>query len=398
MNKSQHKLKKQVCPACGESKEYPERQETCGSVCARLLKIRGAAEEIREDNESEISSQLRHLFLKSRHQLSIDDVADLLRVPVRAIWRGVEELRKSGKNVIALQHGLLIWSQHEREAEKHVIELSHSYSDYAGDWLKFGACGDQHLGSKYERLDVNEALYDIYANEGVTAVFNTGNWIEGEAGRMNYSDVAIFGVDDQIDYFIQNYPQRKGITTYFVAGDDHEGWYQKKGRLSIGKLAEYKAREAGRKDLVYLGYMEADISLKTRLGVSWLKVMHPGGGSAYAESYTCQKIAEAFQEGEKPHVCLVGHYHKMGYGFHRGIHMVQTGTGQDQSSFMRKQKIKAAVGGAMIHLHQAPTGEVNRFRPEFFPFYDRDFYTKKRQFDSCRKNPARDYAELLKAA
>jgi len=111
-------------------------------------------------------------------------------------------------------------------------------------------------------------------------------------------------------------------------------------------------------------------------------VMHPGGGSAYAESYAAQKIAEAFQEGEKPDICLLGHYHKMIYGVHRGIHMVQTGTCEDQSTFMRKRKIKAVVGGTLIELHQAPEGHINRFKPEFFHYHDRQFYAKT---DKSRK-------------
>ncbi len=44
---------------------------------------------------------------------------------------------------------------------------------------------------------------------------------------------------------------------------------------------------------------------------------------------------------------------------------------------MRKQRIKAAVGGAMIEMHQAPEGHVNRFKPEFFTFFDRKFYAPK---------------------
>lgn len=247
-------------------------------------------------------------------------------------------------------------------------------------WFAFGACGDKHMGSKHARLDVLDALYDMYESEGIKIVFDTGNYIDGEA-RFNFNELDVYGMEAQVKHFVKRHPKKAGMVTYFVAGDDHEGWYQQKLKMSIGAYTEMIAREMGREDLRYIGYMEADIALKAARGSAILKVMHPGGGSAYAESYTQQKIAEAFGEGEKPHVCLIGHYHKALYGYHRGIHCLQTGTTQDQTSFMRKKRLKAAIGGWIVRMHQAPSGVINRFSPEFFSFYGRDFYKNRRQFD-----------------
>jgi predicted phosphodiesterase len=326
-----------------------------------------------------LETKVKAFLKKNGYKATIVDLANYADCSPKAVEAALSSLKSKSLNFSVRPSGNVEW----REAPvPGGHQIFHNMKNYAGGWMKIGACGDQHLGSNYERLDVNESLYDIYAREGVTQVFNTGNWIEGEAGRMNFADVKVFGLDDQIAYAVKHYPKRKGITTYFVAGDDHEGWYQKKNRIVIGAHFERMAREAGRTDLVYLGYMEADIELPAKFGKSFLKVMHPGGGSAYATSYAPQKIAEAFQEGEKPHICLIGHYHKMDYGYHRGIHMVQTGTGQDQSSFMRKQKIKAHVGGTMLEFHQSPYGEINRFRPEFFTYYDRNFYANRRNFDT----------------
>ena len=333
-----------------------------------------------------IDDKVKAFLRKREYSSNVIDIANGLDVSPARVQSSIESLRLSSINFTILPNGSVKWL--DVPPAGGLISIKHSASDYDGGWRKIGACGDQHLGSNYERLDVNEALYDRYAEEGITQVFNTGNWIEGEAGRMNFADVKVHGMDDQIAYAIKHYPARDGITTYFVAGDDHEGWYQKKARITIGAHFERMAKEAGRNDLVYLGYMEADVKLEAEHGEAFMKVMHPGGGSAYATSYAPQKIAESFQEGEKPHICLLGHYHKMDYGFHRGIHMVQTGTSQDQSSFMRKQKIKAHVGGALIEFHQSPYGDINRFKVEFFTFYDRDFYANRRSFEtSGRKTP-----------
>lgn len=313
-------------------------------------------------------------------KLSLEKLCDELDVSPKSANQVIEKLVEDGHNVLVELNEFKL-SPHVPIGHRHeALQIKHNLKNYSGGWRKFGACGDFHFGSRHERLDVISALYDLYEKEGVTEVFHTGNWVEGEA-RFNYSDIHVWGLDDQIDYALKHWPVKKGITTYFVAGDDHEGWWQQKTRLIIGKHLERKAREIGRTDLVYLGYMEGHVELKSKHGLAHMLVLHPGGGSAYATSYAPQKIAEAFQEGEKPDVCLIGHYHKMDYGYHRGIHMVQTGTCQDQSVFMRKQKIKAHVGGTLIELHQAPEGHVNRFKPEFFTFHDRGFYgDKKRNF------------------
>lgn len=362
---------KKVCPTCQKEKLIPKDRTFCSPACAYP-----ATPKTIETPEGLAAAILAALKKKP---LSMEELSAAVDRSLATVGKAVRELRGKGHAIHDLGGKHSLNSEVRPNAEAPLIV--HNKSAYDNQWRKFGACGDNHLGSKHERLDVLNALYDLYEAEGVTEVFNTGNWIEGNL-RLNFHDVKIFGMDDQIGYFIEKYPQRKGITTYFVAGDDHEGWWQKAERIEIGKYAEYKARDAGRTDLHYLGYVEADIELKAQNGSAWMKVMHPGGGSSYATSYAPQKIVESFQGGEKPNVLLIGHYHKFDYCYPREVHVVQTGCTVDQSIFMRKQKIQAHVGGCLVKLNQAPDGTINRFAVEWLPFYDRGFYRpeQKRQF------------------
>jgi len=226
--------------------------------------------------------------------------------------------------------------------------------------FKIGAMGDTHLCSKYERLDVLNDLYDLYQNRGVEHVFHAGNWIDGEAS-FNRMDLHTHGMEAQIDYLVRNYPRKKGITTHAITGADHEGWYAKQMGIDIGRRCEQTFRDHDRKDWYNLGYMEAYVRLvNTNTGSSAiLCVMHPGGGSAYATSYTVQKIVESFGGGEKPAVLLAGHYHKMEQINIRNVWCVQTGCTQDQTPFMRQKKIEAHVGGHVLDLVQDPeTGAI----------------------------------------
>lgn len=244
-------------------------------------------------------------------------------------------------------------------------------------WYKFGVLGDTHLCNKHSRLDVLNHAYDRYEQEGITKVFHTGNWVEGEKPFNKMELIVAPGFNHQVDYMIQEYPHKPTIKTYFVSGDDHEGWYQQSLGIEVGKYLVSEAKDQGRDDLIYLGYGECDVELRRGDGSSVMRVLHPGGGSAYALSYTVQKIVESYQGGEKPRVLLAGHYHKSEFCYPREVYTVQTGCTCDQTMFLRKNKIQVHVGYWVIEIHQNVDGVVDSFRQEWVPFFDRGYYEKR---------------------
>lgn len=250
------------------------------------------------------------------------------------------------------------------------------YQSRKDDTYVFGAVSDNHLGSRYERLDVLNDLYDKFAEAGVDRVYNAGNWIEGES-RFNHHELLVHGMDAQLKYLARNYPHREGIVTYAVAGDDHEGWYSQREGIDIGAHAECIMRAEGRTDWVNLGYMEAHVRLQNANSGNEciMAVVHPGGGSSYAVSYSIQKIIESLDGGEKPAVGLYGHYHKLMAMNIRNVWALQTGCTKDQDSFMRKKRIEAHVGGTIVTLKQdRESGAITRFTPEMYRYFNRGFY------------------------
>lgn len=247
--------------------------------------------------------------------------------------------------------------------------------EFFGARTRFGFVSDTHLCSKYERLDVLDALYDIFQREGVGVVYHAGNMVDGEC-RFNRFDLKAHGVEDQIRYFVEHYPRREGVKTYFITGDDHEGWWIQRESINVGQRIQDVARDAGRDDLIFLGHVEHDIVLKAPKGEARLRIIHAGGGSAYAVSYTSQKYVESLPEGEKPDVVLIGHFHKMEYYRPRGVVCIQGGCTQDQTPFMRKKRIKAELGGWIVELNQAPEGYINRVLLDDLRFYNRELYVR----------------------
>lgn len=238
----------------------------------------------------------------------------------------------------------------------------------------FGAMGDLHAASKYTRWEVREDLMKRAEDAGAMCIFDTGNWIDGEA-RFNHYDIEASGIDGQLKILAERYP-RVGIPTYAVTGDDHEGWFVKDNGIDVGRYCESIMRDHGHK-WTDLGFMEADIVLQNANSgiVSILRVVHPGGGSSYATSYRPQKIIESYDGGEKPAVALFGHYHKLDCNNIRNVWAVQTGTQQDQTPFMRKKSLEAHVGGAIIEMEQDPkTGAIVSFKPELRRYFNKAYY------------------------
>ena len=369
---------KRVCPVCGIEKEYEVRNATCSLACSREFRRRKHYEvPIKGSEPVAIDADVLEA-LKKKKVVSIEDIADALDRGPSVVAASVARLREHGYNVVSgvgRSGGLQLDTIAPPVAR---ATITHDTSDYEGKWVRFGVTGDKHLGNMHCRLDVLKLLYDLYESEGIDTVYDTGNWIDGEA-RFNKGELLVHGMDAQLDYWIENHPTRPGITTRFVAGDDHEGWYQQRECLEIGRYAELRANAAGRADLAYLGYAEALVELKAASGSRIMMVNHPGGGSAYAISYKGQKYVESLQGGEKPAIVLQGHYHKFNVGYPREVWVVDTGTCCDQTLFMRKKQLQAHVGGQIVELMQAPDGRITRFRVEFLPFYDRGFYEAQRR-------------------
>lgn len=307
--------------------------------------------------------------------LSEQEIADKFSLRVGEVRALLKTYRDAGANLVE-RNGCWFIDRHmapDTDAAWRIVGKNNKP-------YRFGLVADTHLGSKHCRLDVLNDLYDWFASEGVSIVFHAGNWIEGEA-RFNRHELVpeAHGMQAQLDYMVQHYPQRKGIETRYVTGDDHEGWYAQREGVDIGRMLMDTARRAGRKDLINLGYKEAFITLehpKTRKHARML-IDHPGGGSAYALSYAAQKRVESAQPGEKPAIWIFGHWHKHGYFVVRGVHCLLVPCTKDLDTFGRKKGLEYHVGGSIIDIHQDAGGAITQLDPKFRLYYDRGYHNQQ---------------------
>lgn len=329
------------------------------------------------DDESDPLSPLANTMLELvRGRGGRDTVFSVLDLSNRfdrspsSVLSAAEELRDAGYYINTTEEGVVMPKMIAPSYTRIPIEV---WTEPA-DTHRFGVISDTHLGNRCARLDVGEALYDIFEEEGIETVLHGGNLIDGEC-RYNQAELIAHGVEGQISYAAKHYPQREGIITRFLSADDHEGWWAQNIGFDIGRHMENGFRERGRTDLRWLGHMEVDLQLSEENPRTVLRIMHPGGGSSYATSYQVQKFSESWQGGEKPSVALYGHYHKTGYFYPREVHCFLMGTAEDQTMWMRKKRLAAHVGGWIIEVHITKMGGIGRVKSEWFPFYDRGYYT-----------------------
>lgn len=358
-------------PALEIAQHFPGR--TLVSIRMKLQRIKSdaaIAEMVAAPVEDELGESVLRLVRAGQH--SIAGIADELDRGPATIQKTVDDLRGKGYRIeLSLEDKAYIPDQLITGFTH--IPLS-NFRD--GKWFRFGVVSDTHLCNKHARLDCLNAAYDTFEAEGIREVIHGGNWVDGEA-RFNKMELIVPpGHDNQVRYFLANYPKREGIVTRILSGDDHEGWAAQREGIDVGRHLEMYAQAEGRNDIINLGYGEADLPFYAEGGKrpAILRVSHPKSGSSYALSYKPQRTVESYDGGEKPQMLFIGHYHKAGYFAWRNVHTLLMGCLESQSYFMRGKQLAAHVGFWIIEFQVSSDGSVSRFRQEWTQFFDEGFY------------------------
>lgn len=293
-------------------------------------------------------------LLAKHSTLTRDDLAKALDIDAATADRLMRDMAARGYNV------------HEGVLSKQAPGKRASVEHFYGDEVRFGVVSDTHIGNLHSmEAELHEA-FAVFKREGITRVYAPGNLIDGEKTYKGQEyEISVMGADNVVANLARVWPKVPGITTFHVASSTcHEGYYLKSAGLLIGKLIQQ-----ARPDMVYLGLDEADVVLHDGPARPVLRIVHPGGGTSYAESYRPQKIVESYSGGEKPTVLVIGHYHKTGFYDIRDVATFQAGCLERQTPFMRKHSLAARLGFWIVELRFTEGGSLRRIRQEWFKYY-----------------------------
>lgn len=244
-----------------------------------------------------------------------------------------------------------------------------------GNEIRFGLYSDPHIGSLYFQRDALSAYYYRLHEEGIDTVLCAGDICAGwrvYKGQEFELRPDCKSLPEQITAVIAEIPRYPGMETIFITGN-HDNSFKKLVGTVVGEEID-KARE----DLKFIGQDIGDVVLYTKGHDSTkgqpfkVRLLHPGGGTAYAVSYHAQKIVESMPGGQKPDLIAIGHYHKaMFMPQYRNVACLLAGCFESQTPFMLQHSIAAHVGGWIITANLNERKKLTaRVKAEFIGFFE----------------------------
>jgi hypothetical protein len=296
----------------------------------------------------------------AKKQISIGELGKILAEgPV-----GEEKIKRLTEAATTLAETISLMAKRQRP-----YEIPTAAED---NTIRFGLIGDTQIGSLYQRLDALKEFYAYCADQGIDTMLHAGDVIDGwrvYRGQEFELHPNARSWPEQRDMFADSMPRIDGLKTIFITGN-HDVSFKKLVGLIVGDELQRV-----RPDWKFIGQDIGDVVFKTKGGNKLtVQMLHPGGGTAYADSYRLQKIIESISGGQKPDIIAVGHYHKaLWEPNYRNVSGFLVGTFQSQTPFMIQRSLAAHIGGWIV---TAVLGErkklTTRVSAEFISFFEQE--------------------------
>lgn len=220
---------------------------------------------------------------------------------------------------------------------------------------------DTHIGSVYSPEEWHDVVSE-YANNpdnNIECILHCGDLVDGlKIGReMQIYELSDIGYDAQKDKAIELMSKYK-VPMYVISGN-HDMYF----KASAGANIVQAVCDAV-PNLTYVGHDTADIDVD---GVT-IRMFHGTDGSAYALSYSLQKLIEGMS-GRIPGIVVRGHIHKFVNFYDSGkrVYAVSCPAMQTQTAYLRGKKIQVHTGFLVMDF-ETDGGSIRNFSITHFPF------------------------------
>jgi predicted phosphodiesterase/predicted transcriptional regulator len=307
-----------------------------------------------DEPEEEFESIQDFILKSARKNVTLEAVADECHTYQEEILSIIKDMQDEGILIEVLSNGRLAISNTPKA----------SYTVEKEVWtgkkhIHIGLVSDTHFCSKTQQLTFLNEVYDIFEERGIETVYHCGDLTDGYGMRREQQfEVFKHGADEFVEYVVENYPRRKGITTKFISGNHDHSFIKSSGLDICNSIAQQ------RYDMVYLGRSYAKVQLTDNCRMD---LVHPLDGSSYAVSYALQKFIEAMPEYDLPQIILSGHHHKYVSTFYRGMYALEVPCTQARTDWERGKRINIQVGAMILNITVDKDGFITRFIPELIP-------------------------------
>lgn len=211
-----------------------------------------------------------------------------------------------------------------------------------GERVKIGVVSDTHLGSKWQQLSHLNSFYQYAESEGVDFFLHAGDFVDGSPKhhRDTVYNMFVHGYSKLRDYAIEVYP-KASVPTYAISGNHDYSFINDNGADIVSDVCD------SRPDLDYLG----PIGQYMQVGNLLIYIMHPFDAGAKTLSTKPQNWITGVNSENKPHVLLMGNYHKaLQLPSYRNVSGFLVPSFQGQTPFMQGKSIESVVGGIILDL------------------------------------------------
>lgn len=289
-----------------------------------------------------------------KKERSVDELMEVFNVSKKVLVAYIEDLKDSGYQIVEVNNMVKLDKITNQE------ENIHNH-DWRGETeITFGLISDQHLGSKGCQLTHLDDFYDRCVEHGIKDIYGCGDLVDGVGVYPGQEyGVHTTGMDEQLDFFVKNYPKRDGIITHTITGNHCLKSFSKTGN-DIGRAI---ANE--RKDINYLGQYYARVNLTPKC---ILQLCHPLGNTAYSLTYKLQRKMDGMTGGDKASIIAEGHFHSGAYIYRRNIHGIMLPSFQGPNDLSRRLGLESNIGAVIATVKLEKDGTIKEFTPKFINY------------------------------
>ena len=318
---------------------------------------------------------------------NLEDIANKFDVSPKRIREKLDEMEIMGYALVIGKGSYAIITSTVPQVAPPEIRIA----DLQGKTFNIGVASDWQAGSKWAQpTALNQFIKYAYEEYDVRHMMVPGDPTDGAyvygprhidnlipqcrpQSRKHCWTTALAQVD-LVDFYA---PKMPGMMYYMMGGNHDRSLISNSGMDPIRMICER------RDDMHYGGYDVWSIRLTEK---SYVRLVHPTGGPAYARSYKLQKgienlafeaLAEAMREEMPPmtSILVMAHYHLTNHAPEPPLHGVLAGCFQGQTPYLKVKNLKPHIAGLILEVEFSKYGKLSQVadRPIFFDEIQRDW-------------------------
>ena len=327
--------------------KQPEKEQTTSASIQEGPKNAPVGIGLRKDGEFE----QKFISRLKNHKSTIEELSAKLKMPKDDIEGYIRMLREKEIQVTATQ------SKSTGEVFYYINQLPDAHNVYfisgpdkKDRMMDFGYVSDLHFASVFHLPKSFHESMKSLESYGITRVYISGDLLDGTKIYKGHEvNLLRWGVNEQADIAAEAFAMHPTLEFWGIAGNHDYSFTQQNGVKPLAIL-EKKAD-----NFKNLGDFMADVVYH---GIK-IRLLHGGGGRAYATSYPSQTyLRDHFRGLERedlmdvPHVLLLGHYHTFYQGKDHGVMVFQPGSFQDgDNEYCVRRGLTGPAGAFRIQLN-----------------------------------------------